>query len=86
MSSPLHPNLRSILVQFYEAGGCGHLDMHQTVLCGSPPAPVPAARMGDWLTLMIKGCIAGENDKVLITEAGRIEAENILAGRTKTGA
>jgi len=84
--SNLHPHLRSVLVFFHEAGGCGWLDMHKNVLCGPTRGPVPAAKMSDWLDLMVKGLIAGESDQVLLTEEGRAEAERIIAGRTRAGA
>jgi hypothetical protein len=83
--TPLNRTVLNVLTAFHEAGGTGALDIHGRVLAGQPVAPMPGD-LNAWLKLVARGYVAGERDFILITEEGRVEAERLIAGLTRTGA
>lgn len=76
---------QSILAAFYEAGGYGDLTKHGQVTCGPTRHPM----QGDpvtWLVFVSRGLVAGESGRLLLTDAGRAEAEAVVKGRTRESA
>ena len=69
-----------ILAAFYEAGGSADLDRHYRIMAGTTPMQGDA---GTWLVLVSLGMVAGEDSRLMLTEAGRIAAMRELAGRTR---
>lgn len=69
-----------ILAAFYEAGGSAELDRHYRVMAGTTPMQ---GDPGTWLVMVSLGAVAGEDNRILLTEAGRICAQLELAARTR---
>ena len=69
-----------ILDAFYEAGGSAELDRHYRVMAGTTPMQ---GDPGTWLVMVSLGAVAGEDNRILLTEAGRICAQLELAARTR---
>lgn len=79
---PLTRPYYTILTEFYEAGGAGELDMHCRIVSGPTRHPL-SGDPNAWLMLMAHGLIAGEGGQVIMTEAGRVAAQGVIAGRTR---
>jgi hypothetical protein len=70
------------LVLLYEAGCFGILQSDGTIRAGKPPGPLPGTAI-EWLRLVARGYIAGEDDRLILTVDGRQEAQNIVTGRIR---
>ena len=79
-----HPHLDSLPSRhsrrLYEAGGSAELDRHYRVMAGTTPMQ---GDPGTWLVMVSLGAVAGEDNRILLTEAGRICAQLELAARTR---
>jgi hypothetical protein len=72
----------SILMALYEADGAGVLDQHGRVHAAKTNDII----IGDthaWLRLVALGLVAGEDNKLLLTQAGRDLAAVFEAGRVR---
>lgn len=85
MTQPLPRSYATLLCNLAEAGGAGALDRYGRVVTG-PSRALLAGGPEAWLTLVTKGFVAGENDRILLTEAGREEAQRYQDGLTKGAA
>lgn len=47
-----------------------------------PPQGMPSDLVM-WMRLVSKGVVAGERDRLMLTEVGRAVAEKVIAGRTR---
>lgn len=84
MTLPLLKHTEAHLVALlHEAGGTATLDLQGRVIAESkPPQPLPSDLM-TWMRLVAKGVIAGERDRLMLTELGREAAQKVIAGRTR---
>jgi hypothetical protein len=76
---------RSMIAELYGAGGSGSLDIHGRVSVASDrrgPQRNLNGNPTDWLRIVSLGLLAGEAGKLVLTDAGRAEAERIIAERT----
>ncbi len=69
----LHRTYKALLVELFQCGGSGHLDIHGRIVAGSPQRLMPDDKAG-WIRLVAAGMIAGEDDKIILTSAGRAMA------------
>lgn len=74
----------TILMQFEDAGGSGLIDMHGRVVVGETRHPI-AGDSTTWLHLVAAGYVAGEDGKLLVTQAGRDAVEMYRSGMTREG-
>lgn len=79
---PLNRSYLSILASLYEAGGSGDLDHHARIMVGAAKHPL-AGDAPTWLALVARGYVAGEDGRIMLTDAGRAAAEAVIAGRTR---
>ena len=79
---PLNRSYLSILASFFEAGGSGSLDHHARVMVGAAKHPL-AGDASTWMALVARGYVAGEDGRIMLTDAGRAAAEAVIAGRTR---
>ncbi len=80
--TPLKRAELALVATLFEAGGHGTLDMHSRIVVGPTRHPIPGDSIV-WLKLVSRGLVAGERGNILLTEAGRAEAEKVIAGRTR---
>lgn len=82
MTRPAIPRAYAMLLcNLADNGGAGELDRHARVLVGATRALI-AGGPEAWLRLVTEGYIAGENGKLMLTEAGRAEAKRYSDGLT----
>lgn len=79
---PLKRAELSLLATLHEAGDHGTLDPHSRIVVGPTRHPIPGDSIV-WLKLVSRGLVAGERGHIMLTEAGRAEAEKVIAGRTR---
>lgn len=75
----------SVLAALMEGGGSGELDLQSRVLVGPTKAPLAGADHVSLLRLVAEGMLAGERGLMILTEAGRTKAQEVLAGRLRVG-
>jgi len=80
MSLPtLHRGYIAMLCNLADNGGSGELDRHGRVVVG-PTKSLIAGSPEAWLKLVTYGLLAGEEGKLILTEAGRAEAKRYSDG------
>ena len=79
---PLSLSLTTILASLHEAGGAAHLDTYCRLVVGHDRHPLPGDA-SSWLVLVSHGLVAGEDGRIIMTEAGRAKADEIIAGRVR---
>jgi hypothetical protein len=80
---------RSMIATLYEAGGAAKKQLDGRLKVPSTMKSAEHLLVGsanDWLGVAERGMIAGNGEHFVLTEAGRAEAEAIVAGRTRTAA
>lgn len=80
---PIHRTLVAHLTVLHERGGSAELDMHGNLLVGPVKAKLAGTPL-DWLKLVSLGLLAGEDNRLILTELGRREAEIALRGRIRS--
>jgi len=80
--APLKRDERNRIATLYEAGGSGVLDVYSRILVGPTRHPI-AGDAVEWLQLVSRGLVAGENGHMILTERGRAEAQRVIASRTR---
>ncbi len=70
----------SLLVDFFQCGGSGRLDMHGRIIAGTPPRVMQPHDANGLSRLVAAGLIAGEDGKLFLTEPGRTLAMKTADG------
>jgi predicted methyltransferase len=82
MSKEIPRAYKPVLMGLWENGGAAVMDVHGRLSSTKTKAPIPGDLM-TWMTFVAQGLVAGEDGKIMLTQAGRDLAAKYERGRVR---